>query len=62
MSSEELKNKIQIGNPESFLARIRKGNDRTKIITIDKKITEFLGLDHGDVVKIWIKKVSIETE
>ena len=42
---------------ETFFATIRdSGDGKSKEITVDKKVSDFMGLDIGDVVKVMIKK------
>lgn len=44
--------------PESFIAMVRKGNtEGVKEITIPSNLCEYLGLEPGDTIKVWIKKV-----
>ena len=41
-----------------FFPKIRKGNNEGLLeITVDKSICDYLGLQIGDKVKVWIKKV-----
>lgn len=48
---------------ESFLAKVRKGNaEKQKELTIDAKVSEFLGLEAGDTLKVWIKKIADKEE
>ena len=53
--------KIPIEPPESFFATIRKANaEGVKVITIPAKICEFVGLQEGDKLKVWIKPIKEE--
>lgn len=48
---------------ESFIATVRNaGDDRMKEITIDKKLSDFMGLEIGDTLKVMIKKVNKDTQ
>ena len=52
-----------IEQPESFFAVIRKGDAQgIKIITVKKEVADYLGLNHGDLAKVWIKKVKKKVE
>ena len=43
---------------ETFIATVRSSGDKkTKEITIDKKVADFMGLNIGDSVKVMIKKL-----
>ena len=52
---------MELGEPEMFLGNIRKGNSEELLeITIPKKLVEFMGLEQGNKVRIWIKKIEEE--
>ena len=46
---------------ETFLANVREqkaGEYSSIVITIDKKVADFMGLTNGDQVKVMIKKIN----
>ena len=51
---------VELGYPDSFFKKIFLIGGDTKGITIPMELTKCLGLEVGDTVKVWIKKVHKE--
>ena len=55
------KEKLSYGEPESFFTTARRANDRDVVeVTIPMNLCKVLGIEIGDQLKVWVKKVKKE--